>query len=118
MREKVAPLLRIASAILCLLISILIVAGNIYGVENRTYREGKINTQTVINISSVQIVADFQCYKDCLVGVRYYTGSTFESITDQSAEISGYLLNGIHFACIEKTTDRKSIFVRGLITVK
>ena len=109
--------MRITSAILILLISILIFVGKIHGVDNRAYREEKIITETVINLSSIQVVFDFNCFKDCLVGIRYYSGSSFEFIRDQPSEISGILSNGVHFRCIENVNDGNSILVHGLITV-
>jgi hypothetical protein len=94
----------------------IILAGCI--IPSRVFAVDLSTTQTVINIGSIQIVADFKSYKDCLVGIKYYTGSTLEFITDQPSEISGFFSNGTHFACVEKATDRKSIFIHGLITVK
>jgi hypothetical protein len=110
-------LMRISSAIAILFISILILVGNIYGIDKTSNREEKINFQSVINISSIQIVADLNSLKNCLVGIKYYPGNSFEYVRNHPSGFSGILYNGVHFQCVDKVPDGKKIFVRDLTTV-
>jgi len=98
-------------------ISILILVGNIYGVDKIANRKEKINFQSVINISSIQIVADLNSLNNCLVGITYYPGNSFEYVRNHPSGFSGILYNGVHFQCVEKVPEGEKIFVRDLTTV-
>ena len=62
--------------------------------------------------------ADYKNLEDCLEAIKKNTGSTFEIVTDQPSEITGFLSNGEHFGCFEKVTDEKGAYVYGWYTVE
>ena len=109
--------MRVSAALSTLIISLLILVGTISGADKVAYKEKQFNFQSIINISSIQIVADLNRLKDCVVGIKYYSGNSFEYVRNHPSEFSGILYNGVHFQCVEHVPDGERILVRNLITV-
>ncbi len=109
--------MRKSSALSLCLILILILVGNMYGSDRIDSEAEKSNFQAVINISSIQIVADLTSLKNCLVGIKYYPGSSVEYVRNHPSGFSGILYNGVHFQCVETVPDGKRILVRDPIIV-
>lgn len=99
------------SAILISLIFILLLACTVRGEKNKS-------SNKIISINSTVIAAEFKTLQECLDAIKKNTGSPLKIITDKPSQVSGFLSNGEHFACVEKVTDSKGTFIDGWYTVK
>ena len=104
--------LRVVFAILISLIFILFLAGTVRGEKNKS-------SNKIISFNSAVIAAEFKTLQECVDAIeKENTGSPLKIITNKPSQISGFLSNGEHFACIEKVSDAKGTFIDGWYTVK
>ena len=102
---------RAVFAISISLIFILFLAGTVSGEKNKS-------SNKIISINSTVIAAEFKTVQECMDAIKKNTGSTLKIITDKPSQVSGFLSDGEHFACVEKATDAKGTFIDGWYTVK
>lgn len=95
-----------------LLIFLSLFSGNVLGKKDK-------DSSKSIKIKSTIITAEYKTLADCLNSIKNETGCNLQNIiTDEPTQISGFLSNGEHFACIEKVTDEKGNYVDGWYTVQ
>lgn len=93
------------------LIFVLFLADAVRGEKNKS-------SNKIISSNSNIVAAEFKTLQECLDAIKKNTASPLKIITDKPSQVSGFLSNGQHFACMEKATDAKGTFIDGWYTVK
>ena len=86
------------------------VPGTIFGGEKKSTTKRKINNSNVV-------AARYETISECVELIKSNTGLSLKIITNSSTQISGFLSNGQHFACVQKETETKDSYIDGWYTV-
>ncbi len=62
--------------------------------------------------------AEFQSLSECLSSIQSVSGHSLKIITDEPDNVSGFLSNGEHFGCIQKSSGTKGIFFEGYYSIE
>ena len=98
--------------LLLVILSLIIVGfvpGTIFGGEKKSTTKSKINNSNVV-------ATKYNTISECVESIRSDTGLSLKIITNSSNQVSGFLSNGQHFACVQKETETKDTYIDGWYT--